>query len=188
MGAFFISSIGDNVIWAHFPESRYEIRNNPDHPFYDPHFESIFLMDNVFDKFIYIYNNPAYYHLGLEGIVDEITREVYKEEEWTDYMGLTFEEALAISNAFGKFADANGVVKIREDWVKLWENWRSSGTMPTAHNRILWHPVQLSILRSRIELIHDFYQQFAPDYTPAWVTSSTLYTSLWNSFSEGHLD
>lgn len=176
--AFFISSIEGETVWAEFQEARYEIRNNPAHPFYDPHFETILLMDVVFDKLIHIYNNPENYHMGLEDIINILTEKVYSENEWSDYYDLTFEDCVQIANAFGKFVDCNGIVQIGEDWAPLWNNFRDSSRFETRN--FYWYSEQLRILRSRIKPIRDFYAQFDPDYYPPWVRPGTMEYYIWN--------
>ena len=177
-GAAFISGIEDSVVMNHFVESKKDIRENKTHPFYDKHFESVFLMADILDKLVYIINNPKDYSLGFEEIIDDITQkgDLYKKKQDKNLPGygdLTAEECWIVAEAFGKYIDANGVVQIKNDWKKWWYNFKNSNKY-IMHEFGSWYRDQCTILASRFYQIKKFYYKIDPTYIPDWVDELPL--------------
>ena len=156
-----------------------DIRNNPAHPFHDPFFASVFLMGDLFDKLVLIFNNPADYGSTLEELINEITLKSVSPEEFDYYKGLTREDCTDIAKAFGKAVDGQGNVILqsldeegnvlldaqgRPIMLKWWENFHNSNTPDS-----FYYEEQSRILRGRMFSIKGFYNQIDPNYIPDWM-------------------
>jgi hypothetical protein len=178
-GVPFISSVENAQVWNNFENSIWDIRNNPAHPFHDPFFASVFLMGDLFDKFVLILNNPVDYGSTFEELIDEITLKSVSTEEFAYYKGLTREDCADIAKAFGKAVDGQGNVILQSldeegnvlldaqglpIMLKWWENFHNSNTLGS-----FYYEEQSRILRGRMFSIKGFYNQIDPNYMPDWV-------------------
>jgi len=178
-GAPFISSIENTQVWDNFEDSIRDIRNNLTHPFHDPFFASVFLMGDLFDKFVLILNNLADFGSTFEELIDEITLKSVLTEEFAYYKGLTRENCADIAKAFGKAVDGQGNVMLQSldeegnvlldaqslpIMLKWWENFHNSNTLGS-----FYYEEQSRILRGRMFSIKGFYNQIDPNYMPDWV-------------------
>ncbi len=92
------------------------------------------------------------------------------------YKGLIGQQCIDIAKTFGKYVDTNGIISINNDMRKWWNNFKYSNVP-----RSPWYSDQIRIARSRLELLHRFYNQIDPNYTPPWIIEGSLEYLHWNN-------